>query len=278
MLEWNPRVQDLIRLALAEDLDTWDLTSALLPADALARGRFVAKAPGVLAGGALIEAVFHEMGAPVVVRDVLPDGSELEPGSVIAIAKGPLRALLVAERTILNFLMRLSGVATATRHLVSLVEGTRARVVDTRKTTPGWRALEKHAVLAGGGLNHRHSLAGGVLVKNNHVDAAGGVREAVEGARRVTPITARVEIEVRDEHELDEALAAGADLVMLDHFTPEAMRAAVARVAGRVPLEASGNVTAATIRAVAETGVDYISVGALTHSSPALDLAFRLVH
>ena len=276
MLQWNPRVQDLVRLALAEDLDTWDLTSALLPADAAATGRFVAKAPGVLAGGALIEAVYREMGAPVQVSNLLPDGAELGPGTVLATAEGPVRALLVAERTILNFVMRLSGVATATRHLVRLVDGTRAKVVDTRKTTPGWRALEKHAVQIGGALNHRHSLAGGVLVKNNHVDAAGGVRAAVQGARRVAPITARVEVEVRDTAELDEALAAGADLIMLDHFGPEALAAAVARVAGRVPLEASGNVTAATLRAIAETGVDYISVGALTHSSPALDLAFRL--
>ncbi len=276
MLEWNPRVQDLVRLALAEDLDTWDLTSALLPAGALARGRFVAKATGVLAGGALIAATYREMGAAVQVRAVADDGVELSPGSVFAEVEGPVRALLVAERTILNFLMRLSGVATATRAMVRLVEGTGAQVVDTRKTTPGWRALEKHAVAVGGGRNHRHSLSGGVLVKNNHVDAAGGVRAAIANARQVAPITVRVEVEVRDGAELDEALAAGADLILLDHFPLEALAAAVAHVAGRVPLEASGNVTAATIRAIAETGVQYISVGALTHSSPALDLSFRL--
>jgi len=230
----------------------------------------------VLAGGVLVPLVYREMGAHVTVQGLAPDGTRLSPGDAFATVEGPVRALLAAERTILNFVMRLSGIATATAALVQLAEGTRAHVVDTRKTTPGWRALEKHAVAVGGGQNHRHSLSGGVLVKNNHVDAAGGVRQAVAGARRVAPITVKIEIEVRDDAELDEALAAGADLIMLDHFPPEAMRRAVAHVAGRVPLEASGNVTAATLRAIAETGVDYISVGALTHSSPALDLAFRL--
>ena len=276
MLAYNPRVRALIRMALEEDLGTWDVTSALLPEALSGRGRFMAKAAGVVAGLDVVDLVLEELGLDARLQRRLGDGARVAPGDVIATLAGPTRGLLVAERTALNFLQHLSGVATAVAALVELVAGTRAQVVDTRKTLPGWRALEKYAVTVGGGRNHRHDLSGGVLIKDNHIDALGSIARAVAEARRTAPTTARVEVEVRDLTELDQALAAGADIIMLDNMSPALLREAVARADGRALLEASGNVRAETIRAVAEAGVDFISVGAVTHSVPALDISFKL--
>jgi nicotinate-nucleotide pyrophosphorylase (carboxylating) len=276
MLTWNPRVRRLVRMALEEDIGTWDLTSAILPPDLRATGAFVAREEGVLAGVDLIDAVYHEMGVTVELLHRLDDGADLAPGTEIAVAHGNARALLVAERTILNFVQHLSGVASATRGLVRRIAGTQAHVVDTRKTLPGWRALEKYAVSVGGGRNHRHCLSGGVLIKNNHIDALGGITRAVATARQTSPTTVRVEVEVRDVAELREALDSGADMILLDNMSPQQVQAAVELVGGRVPLEASGGVREDTIRAFAEAGVQYISVGALTHSVRALDIAFAI--
>lgn len=278
MISWNPSVRQLVRMALTEDLGTWDLTSAILPPGERGTGKLIAKQAGVLAGTELIELVFAEMGVDrqVAISLQAEDGARVAPGDALATLEGETRALLVAERTFLNLLQRLSGIATATRSLVDLVAGTRARVVDTRKTLPGWRALEKYAVTVGGGSNHRHGLSGGVLIKDNHIDALGGIARAVAEAKRTAPTTVKIEVEVRDERELREAIDAGADIVMLDNMSLDEMNHAVRAAKGQVALEASGNITIDTIRAVAETGVDYISVGAITHSVSALDISFNL--
>jgi nicotinate-nucleotide pyrophosphorylase (carboxylating) len=214
----------------------------------------------------------------VVVEQLVADGAVVTPGTVVATLHGPARALLSGERVALNFLQRLSGVATVTAAYVAAVAGTRARIIDTRKTTPGLRVLQKQAIRDGGGHNHRLGLADGVLIKDNHLAAIGGpdrVTRAVQAARAAAPHTLKIEVEVTTLAELDEALAAGADVVLLDNMDPPTMAQAVRQTAGRALLEASGGITLETIRAVAETGVDLISVGALTHSAPALDISLE---
>lgn len=266
----------LIDLALAEDLGPGDLTSALIPADRLGRAVLRAKSDLVLSGSEVFTAVFRRVdpGTDVVFR--VPDGARLRPGDEVAEVRGKAQRLLEAERTALNFVQRLSGVATLARKASEAVAGTSARVVDTRKTTPGFRALEKAAVVHGGAFNHRFGLFDGVLIKDNHIDAMGGVRAAVEAARRVAHHLVKIECEVRTLEELSEALEAGADVILLDNMSLEAMAEAVARNReARQPalLEASGNVTLERLRAIARTGVDLISMGALTHSAPAADLS-----
>ncbi len=268
---WRP----LIDLGLAEDLGrAGDLTSnSTVPVDAIARAVLVARRAGVLAGLFLAPEVFARLDRAVSCELLAADGDRVGAGRRLAVLHGPTRAVLAGERLALNFLGRLSGVATATRKLVDEIVGTKATVVDTRKTTPGLRALEKYAVRCGGGRNHRFGLDDAVLIKDNHVVAAGSVGEAIGRARSNVGHLVKVEAEITVLSQLDEAIGAGADVVMLDNFSLDDLRAAVAATRGRVPLEASGGVTRDTIRAIAETGVDLISVGWITHSAPALDVA-----
>jgi nicotinate-nucleotide pyrophosphorylase (carboxylating) len=230
----------------------------------------------VLAGTAVAARVFEVLGAECAFER--PDGARAARGEVVGAARGPLRALLAAERTALNFLQRLSGVATATRRAADALAAARGRtrLLDTRKTTPGWRLLEKEAVRAGGGKNHRFSLGDGILVKDNHVAACGGVAEAVRRARERASAMLRIEVEVVDLPGLDEAIAAGADIVLLDNMDDATMAEAVRRAAGRVLLEASGNMTLERLPRVAATGVDFVSMGAVTHSARAMDVSFEL--
>jgi nicotinate-nucleotide pyrophosphorylase (carboxylating) len=269
---------DLVRGALREDLGrAGDLTTeAIVPSDAVGRARVVARSRGVISGVAVLERVFALLDPRVRVEIAVGDGGAVEPGATVATISGPLRAILTGERTALNFVGRLSGIATATARLVALVAGTRATIVDTRKTTPGLRALEKAAVRHGGGANHRFGLDDAILIKDNHVAVAGGIVPAIAAARACAGHLVKIEVEVDTLEQLDQALAHGADIVLLDNFSPAQLREAVARTAGRALLEASGGIDATTIRAVAESGVDLISVGALTHSAPALDVGLDL--
>jgi nicotinate-nucleotide pyrophosphorylase (carboxylating) len=275
--ELSGAVERIIDLALDEDLSLGDATSeATIPASARGRGTFLAKDPLVLAGTAVAARVFERLGAAC--KFDRADGDRVPRGEVFGEATGPLRALLAAERSALNFLQRLSGIATGTRTAVDALSaaGGRTRLLDTRKTTPGWRRLEKDAVRAGGGLNHRFSLGDGILVKDNHVAACGGVGEAVRRARSRGNAMLRVEVEVVDLAGLAEAISAGADIVLLDNMDDRAMAEAVRQSAGRVLLEASGNMTLERLPRVAATGVDFVSMGALTHSARAADISFEI--
>lgn len=266
-----------IRAALAEDLPDGDVTSiATIEADARGEGVFAAREAGVVAGLGIAALVFHEvMGDTVEVTDRLPDGSRVEPGDVVMRVAGPTRGLLTAERTALNYASHLSGVATATAHWVDALAGTNARVLDTRKTLPTYRALQKYAVRCGGGVNHRFSLSDRAMVKDNHVVAAGGVVPALEAVRAAYP-GLRVEVEVTDLDQLRELLDAGCTEVLLDNMDSPTMAEAVRITAGRATLEASGGLTIERAREVAGTGVDFISVGALTHSVKVFDLGLDL--
>ena len=273
----SPHAARLVDLAIEEDLLLGDVTSeaTIDPAHSGA-ARFLAKEGLVLAGTAVARAVFERLGAGC--RFSAADGAEIAAGTWFGEAEGPVRALLGAERTALNFLQRLSGVATATRRAVDALAagGGRTRLLDTRKTTPGFRLLEKEAVRAGGGTNHRRSLGDGILVKDNHVAACGGVAEAVRRARARAGALLRVEVEVTDLAGLDAAIGAGADLVLLDNMDDAGIAAAVRRAAGRVLLEASGNMTLERLPRVAATGVDFVSMGAVTHSARAVDISLEL--
>jgi len=263
----------LIELAVAEDIGPGDATSeAILPADLRLHARIVAKRPGVVAGLPIAEAVFQRVDPALRFVAHVRDGDRVEAGDLVAEVVGPGRGMLAAERIAVNFLQHLSGIATLTRSFVEAVAGTGATILDTRKTHPGYRLLEKYAVRMGGGQNHRMSLSDMLLIKENHIEAAGSITQAVGRARAAHP-ELPCEVEVRDLDELREALELDLDRVMLDNMDFDEMRAAVALAGGRVKLEASGGVTLERVVAVAETGVDYISVGALTHSAPALDLS-----
>jgi nicotinate-nucleotide pyrophosphorylase (carboxylating) len=267
-------IEPVVRLGLAEDLGrAGDITAtACVPADARLSAVFAARKPGVVAGLACARLAVHALDPAAVFTPEAKDGDAIAVGAVLARVEGNARALLSAERTALNLLGRLSGIATLTRAYVDAVAGTGARIADTRKTTPGLRALEKHAVLCGGGLNHRFGLDDAILIKDNHVAAAGGIGPALERARAHAGHLVRIEVEVDSLDQLDEALPHGPDVIMLDNFSLDDLRTAVARAGRRVRLEASGGVNLQTVRAIAETGVDVISVGALTHSAPVLDI------
>ena len=267
-----------IEAALREDMPEGDITSeSIVPAGAVSAAVLLAKEDGVLAGLTVARRVFEIVDPRVEFRGECPDGKAFRKGDVLARIKGPTVSLLKAERTALNFLQRLSGIATATRRFVDAVAGTKARILDTRKTTPGLRLLEKYAVRMGGGTNHRLGLSDMVLIKDNHLRHVGTITEAVRRARARVPAGVKVEVEVTTVDEAREALAAPADIIMLDNMPLEGMKAAVALDAGRVPLEASGKITLERVREIAATGVDYISVGALTHSSPALDISLEFL-
>lgn len=264
----------LIDRCLAEDIGAGDLTTnSIIPGDAAACGFIVAKEAGVAAGLPLAEMVFRRLDQEIDFRYNLRDGERVERGAVLAEVRGSARAVLSGERLALNFLQRLSGIATRTARMVELVAGTKASVVDTRKTTPGLRALEKYAVRVGGGRNHRFGLYDAVLIKDNHIRMAGGISAAVDLSRRRCPHTAKIEVEVEDLAGVREALQARADIIMLDNMPPLLMREAVALVAGRALVEASGKISEENISEVAATGVDLISIGALTHSAPSLDVS-----
>jgi nicotinate-nucleotide pyrophosphorylase (carboxylating) len=270
-------VQAAIDRALAEDVPTEDVTSvATIAAEAHGAGVFAAREPGTLAGLGIAALVFETvLGDAVTVSDRVPDGTRVTSGDVVMRVAGPTRGLLTAERTALNFACHLSGVATATAAWVDALEGTSARVLDTRKTLPGWRALQKYAVRCGGGLNHRMSLSDRALVKDNHVVAAGGVVPAYDAVRRAYP-DLRVEVEVTDLDQLRELLDAGCAEILLDNMPADTMAEAVRITAGRAKLEASGGLTFDRAREVAATGVDFFSVGALTHSVKVFDIGLDL--
>jgi nicotinate-nucleotide pyrophosphorylase (carboxylating) len=267
-------IEPAVRAALLEDFGRGgDLTTeATIPAAAIAHGVIAAREEGVIAGIDLAVAAFRLLDPRIKVTVRAGDGAQVRKGDTVAIVEGPARPILTGERVALNFLGRLSGVASATAKLVRLVEGTKARVVCTRKTTPGLRVFEKYAVRCGGGHNHRFGLDDGILIKDNHIVAAGGLKAALTAARARAGHMVHVEVEVDTLAMLDEALALGANAILLDNMKPDMLREAVKRTAGRAVLEASGNVTADTIAAIAATGVDLISSGAITHSAKCLDL------
>lgn len=265
---------ELLQRALEEDIGSGDVTTAsIIPAEQWSTAIIVAKAGGVIAGLPIVAQVFRLVDERIAFSPQVADGDAVRPKDVVARLQGPTRGILSGERVALNFLQRLSGIATLTRAFVEAVAGTGAVILDTRKTTPTLRALEKYAVRMGGAANHRFGLYDMVLIKDNHIQAAGSITEAVRRVRQRNAAGLPIEVEVRDLAELREALALAVDRIMLDNMSGEMMRQAVAMAAGRVPLEASGNVTLENVRQVAETGVDYISSGALTHSARALDLS-----
>ncbi|MBS0662778.1 MAG: carboxylating nicotinate-nucleotide diphosphorylase [Verrucomicrobia bacterium] len=273
----HPRTDHLIDLALDEDLALGDLTSrAIFPANHRSRGFIAAKDEVTVCGVEVAARVFARVDPRLRVRLLAKDGDRVRPGRVVLRVAGPTGSLLAAERTALNFLQRLSGVATQTRRFVAAVAGTGVRIADTRKTTPGLRALEKCAVRCGGGHNHRSTLGEHVLIKDNHLAAAGSIARAVARARAAAPHLARIAVEVTTVAEAAAACRAGADVVLLDNFTPARVRAAVKSIGGRALVEVSGGVTLATVRDFALPGVSVISIGALTHSAPAVDLSLTV--
>lgn len=272
----NLVADDIIRFALREDMNAGDLsTDSVCPERREAEVQLIAKAEGVIAGLDVFERAFTLLDPRTSFDARVADGDAVEPGQLLGIVRGDARVLLSGERVALNFLQRMSGIATYTRRMAAALEGTKTRLVDTRKTTPCLRIFEKAAVEAGGGANHRYNLSQAVMLKDNHIDAAGGIFAAVAGARAHAPFVCTVEVECEDLDMVREALEAGADIIMLDNMTHEQMAEAVALIDGRAKVEASGNVDAGNIRALADLGVDFISSGALTHSAPILDLSLK---
>lgn len=275
-----PPADSLIRqnvlAALAEDIGDGDITAALIPASQTARGRVITREAGVLCGQAWVDGVFSQVDSGIALTWQRHDGDTLAAGDTLFTVSGPARSLLTGERAALNFLQLLSGTATTCARYAAMVKGTPVKLLDTRKTIPGLRVAQKYAVSCGGCYNHRIGLFDAFLIKENHINACGGIRSAVAAARKTAP-GKPVEVEVETWDELEQALAAGADRIMLDNFSLEEMVAAVALNQGTSELEASGNVTEATLRPIAETGVDYISIGALTKDCKALDLSMRLL-
>lgn len=270
-------IDDIIKRALEEDINYIDVTTDYLIDDSeTSNAVFVAKDSGVLAGIDIAAKVFQLIDSNIKVKILIHDGGQVKNGDIIAKISGHTKALLKGERTALNLLQHLSGIATATNKCVKLIEGTKATITDTRKTLPGLRALQKYAVVIGGGKNHRFNLSDGAMLKDNHIDAYGGITGAVEALRGKIGHMVKIEVETRTLEELQEALAVKADVIMLDNMDPAMMKKAVEITAGRAKLEASGNVTEANIRAIAETGVDIISLGALTHSVKCFDISMKI--
>ena len=271
-------IAQVVALALAEDVGAGDLTSqSVVPEQARLRATLTAREPLTLAGMPIVHEVYRQLGDPEAVDDAIQEGLQVETGEVLGVVETNARLALTGERTALNFLQRLSGIATLTRTFVDEVAGTGARILDTRKTTAGLRAFEKYAVAMGGGVNHRFGLFDAILIKDNHVAAAGGVAAALRGAQTAHPNDLRIQIEVDTLEQLDDALAADAEFVLLDNMTPAQVQTAVRRTAGRARIEVSGGVTLGNVRAYAETGVDDISVGSLTHSARAVDIGLDAV-
>ena len=272
-------IDDLIALAFAEDVGDGDHTTlSTIPADEMGRQQLIVKEEGILAGVEMARRVFNYFDPELKMTVFINDGARVKPGDIAFVVEGRVRSLLQTERTMLNIMQRMSGIATMTAKYQDRLAGLKTKVLDTRKTTPGMRLLEKEAVKIGGGENHRIGLFDMILIKDNHVDFAGGIPQAVAAAKKYCKETGcdlKIEVEVRNTDEIDQALAAGIDRIMLDNFTPERPREAVARIAGRVEIESSGGIPLDTPRQYGECGVDFISVGALTHSVKGLDLSFK---
>lgn len=265
-----------IRMALEEDIHSEDVsTNAVMPEHREADVQLICKEDGVIAGLPVFERVFWMLDANTGVDFKVKDGDEVKCGQLLAVVTGDARVLLSGERTALNYLQRMSGIATYTRRVTELLEGTRTKLLDTRKTTPCMRIFEKYAVRVGGGCNHRYNLSDGVLLKDNHIDAAGGVREAVLAAKEYAPFVRKIEVETENLAMVREAVEAGADIIMLDNMTPEQMAEAVRIIDGRARTECSGNITKENIETITRLGVDYVSSGALTHSAPILDISLK---
>lgn len=272
-------IDDLLTLAFAEDVGDGDHTTlSTIPADAMGKQRLIVKEQGIIAGVEMARKVFDKFDPELKMEVYINDGAEVKPGDIAFEVEGRVRSLLQTERVMLNIMQRMSGIATVTAKYQKLLEGLKTKVLDTRKTTPGLRMLEKEAVRIGGGCNHRIGLFDMILIKDNHVDFAGGIKEAVESAKKYCKETGRdlkIELEVRNEDEIKQALEVGVDRIMLDNFTPKRTREAVKMINGAVEIESSGGITFETLRAYGECGVDYISVGALTHSVKGLDMSFK---
>ena len=265
-----------IRMALEEDINSEDVsTNAVMPEAKPGQVDLICKQDGLIAGLQIFERVFTMLDPATKVEFFVKDGETVKPGQLMAVVRGDIRVLLSGERVALNYLQRLSGIATYTNSVVKLLEGTKTTLLDTRKTTPCMRIFEKYAVRLGGGSNHRYNLSDGVMLKDNHIDAAGGVRQAIEAAKAYAPFVRKIEVEVENLKMVREAVEAGADIIMLDNMTNEEMARAIEIIDGRAQTECSGNITRENIRKITDLGVDYVSSGALTHSAPILDISLK---
>lgn len=273
---WKINTDTYILNALREDITSEDVTTnAIMPEDRRGSAMLIAKQDGIICGLPVFRRTFELLDDTAVFETEVSDGDSVKNGQVVGVIKGDIKALLSGERTALNYLQRMSGIATFTKEMADELKGSRTKLLDTRKTTPNMRPFEKYAVKVGGGTNHRYNLSDGVLIKDNHIGAAGSITKAVELARAYAPFVRKIEVEVETLEQLDEALDSGADIIMLDNMSDEMMREAVRRVDGKAETECSGNVTKERLRAIAGIGVDYVSSGALTHSAPIMDFSLK---
>ena len=269
-------IDDLILMALKEDISSEDITTnSVMREKKLGTVQLICKQDGVIAGLEIFKRVFELLDRETVTKLYFKDGDKVKKGDLLGEVEGDIRVLLSGERTALNYLQRMSGIATYTNNMVKLLEGSSVKLLDTRKTTPNMRIFEKYAVKVGGGNNHRYNLSDGILLKDNHIDAAGGVANAIKMAKEYAPFVRKIEVEVENLDMLKEALNAGADIIMLDNMTPEMMKEAVKLTRGKAVIECSGNITKENIQTIIDTGVDYVSSGALTHSAPILDVSLK---
>lgn len=269
-------IDDLILMALKEDISSEDITTnSVMREEKLGSVQLICKQDGVIAGLEIFKRVFELLDRETVTKLYFKDGDKVKKGDLLGEVEGDIRVLLSGERTALNYLQRMSGIATYTNNMVKLLEGSSVKLLDTRKTTPNMRIFEKYAVKVGGGNNHRYNLSDGILLKDNHIDAAGGVANAIKMAKEYVPFVRKIEVEVENLDMLKEALEAGADIIMLDNMTPEMMKEAVRLTRGKAVTECSGNITKENIQTIIDTGVDYVSSGALTHSAPILDVSLK---
>lgn len=265
-----------IKMALEEDINSEDVsTNAVMPEYKKGDVQLICKEDGIIAGLQIFERVFTMLDPQTTVEFKVKDGEEVKKGQLLAVVTGDIRVLLSGERTALNYLQRLSGIATYTNSVAKLLEGSKTQLLDTRKTTPGMRVFEKYAVRIGGGHNHRYNLSDGVLLKDNHIDAAGGVKEAIAAAKAYAPFVRKIEVETENLDMVKEAVEAGADIIMLDNMTPDEMAEAIRIIDGRAETECSGNITKENIQTITKLGVDYVSSGALTHSAPIMDISLK---
>lgn len=272
-------VDNLILMALQEDISSEDVTTnAVMRETKLGKADLICKQDGIIAGLSVFQRVFELLDEKIMVKQYYKDGDEVKKGDLLAEVTGDIRVILSGERTALNYLQRMSGIATYTRSVSELLKGSKTKLLDTRKTTPNMRIFEKYAVKAGGGYNHRYNLSDGILIKDNHIGAAGGVANAVRLAKEYAPFVRKIEVEVENLDMLQEALEAGADIIMLDNMSHEDMKKAVEMVSGKAETECSGNITKENIKAIIDIGVDYVSSGALTHSAPILDVSLKNLH
>jgi len=272
-------VDNLLLQALREDISDEDVTTnSVMRTYKKGEAQLICKEDGIIAGMDIFQRVFELLEPEIQIEKYVSDGAEVKKGDILAVVRGDIRVILSGERTALNYLQRMSGIATYTHSVAKLLEGSHTKLLDTRKTTPNMRIFEKYAVRVGGGHNHRYNLSDGVLIKDNHIGAAGGVRQAVEMAREYAPFVRKIEIEVENLDMFKEALDAGADIIMLDNMSVETMKEAVVMAKGRAETECSGNITRENIERIKDIGVDYVSSGALTHSAPILDVSLKNLH